>query len=52
MIETAENLEREYGIPIVNKRVSVTPVAQIAAAMDAALAKGHGHADYSIFVKR
>lgn len=25
---------------------------QIAAAMDAALAKGHGHADYSIFVKR
>ena len=32
LVETAENLEREYGIPIVNKRVSVTPVAQIAAA--------------------
>ncbi len=31
LVETAENLEREYGIPIVNKRVSVTPVAQIAA---------------------
>jgi uncharacterized protein (UPF0210 family) len=32
LVETAESLEREYGIPIVNKRVSVTPVAQIAAA--------------------
>ncbi|MDY4041655.1 MAG: PFL family protein [Collinsella sp.] len=32
LVETAEALEREYGIPIVNKRVSVTPVAQIAAA--------------------
>ena len=27
----AEDLEREYGIPIANKRVSVTPIAQIAA---------------------
>ena len=25
LVETAQNLEREYGIPIVNKRVSVTP---------------------------
>lgn len=32
LVETAESLEREYGIPIVNKRVSVTPVAQITAA--------------------
>ena len=32
LVETAESLEREYGIPIVNKRVSVTPVAMIAAA--------------------
>ena len=32
LVPTAEALEREYGIPIVNKRVSVTPVAQIAAA--------------------
>ena len=31
LVKTAESLEREYGIPIVNKRVSVTPVAQIAA---------------------
>ena len=32
LVETVEDLEREYGIPIVNKRISVTPVAQIAAA--------------------
>lgn len=32
LVPTAQALEREYGIPIVNKRVSVTPVAQIAAA--------------------
>ncbi len=32
LVPTAEALEREYGIPIVNKRVSVTPIAQIAAA--------------------
>ena len=32
LVETAEGLEREYGIPIVNKRVAVTPVAQIASA--------------------
>lgn len=32
LVPVAESLESEYGIPIVNKRVSVTPVAQIAAA--------------------
>ena len=32
LVPTATALEREYGIPIVNKRVSVTPIAQIAAA--------------------
>lgn len=31
LVETANALEREYGIPIANKRVSVTPIAQIAA---------------------
>jgi uncharacterized protein (UPF0210 family) len=31
LVGVAEQLEREYGIPIANKRVSVTPVAQIAA---------------------
>ena len=32
LVGVAEQLEAEYGIPIVNKRVSVTPIAQIAAA--------------------
>ncbi len=35
LVPTAEQLEREFGIPIVNKRVSVTPVAEICAAADA-----------------
>ena len=32
LVPVADALEREYGIPIANKRVSVTPIAQIAAA--------------------
>ena len=32
LVETGEQLEREYGIPIVNKRISVTPISLIAAA--------------------
>ena len=32
LVEVADELAREYGIPIANKRVSVTPIAQIAAA--------------------
>ncbi|MBR3312944.1 MAG: PFL family protein [Atopobiaceae bacterium] len=32
LVAVADDLEREYGIPIANKRVSVTPIAQIAAA--------------------
>ena len=31
LVEVAGQLAREYGIPIANKRVSVTPIAQIAA---------------------
>lgn len=31
LVSVAEDLEREYGIPIANKRISVTPIAQIAA---------------------
>ncbi|ERI06517.1 hypothetical protein HMPREF9069_00074 [Atopobium sp. oral taxon 810 str. F0209] len=31
LVPVAEQLEREYGIPIANKRVSVTPIAQVAA---------------------
>ncbi|MBN1320405.1 MAG: PFL family protein [Thermoleophilia bacterium] len=32
LMPLAQRLEREYGIPIVNKRIAVTPVAQLAAA--------------------
>ncbi len=32
LVPTAEQLSREYGIPIVNKRVSVTPVSLLTAA--------------------
>jgi uncharacterized protein (UPF0210 family) len=35
LVPVAEQIEREYGIPIVNKRISVTPIAQLAAATDA-----------------
>ena len=35
LVPTAEQLEREYGIPIVNKRISVTPIAEICAATNA-----------------
>ncbi len=33
LVPTAEQLEREYGIPIVNRRLSVTPIAQICGAV-------------------
>ncbi len=33
LVPTAEQLEREYGIPIVNKRISVTPIAELCAAL-------------------
>lgn len=32
LVKTGEDLEREYGIPIVNKRISVTPASLVAAA--------------------
>ena len=35
LVKTAEDLSREFGIPIVNKRVSVTPVSLITAAFPA-----------------
>ena len=32
LVKTGEQIEREYGIPIINKRISVTPIAMITAA--------------------
>jgi len=38
LVETGEAIAREYGIPVINKRISVTPVAIVAEAVsDAAL---------------
>ena len=34
LVPTAEQLEREFGIPIVNKRISVTPMALVAGASE------------------
>ncbi|AWX14292.1 PFL family protein [Mergibacter septicus] len=35
LVQTAKELSAKYGIPIVNQRISVTPIAQIAAATKA-----------------
>lgn len=32
LVATGESIEKKYGIPIVNKRISVTPIAQLAGA--------------------
>ncbi len=32
LVKTGEDIEREFGIPIVNKRISVTPMALVAGA--------------------
>ena len=34
LVKTGEDIEREFGIPIVNKRISVTPMALVAGACD------------------
>ncbi len=34
LVSTAENIDREFGIPIVNKRISVTPMAMVAEASE------------------
>lgn len=34
LVQTGEQIEREFGIPIVNKRISVTPIALVAAASE------------------
>ena len=33
LVPVAEQIEREYGVPIVNKRISVTPIAEVCAAV-------------------
>jgi len=35
LVAVGEDIEKEYGIPIINKRISVTPISLVAAASDA-----------------
>lgn len=35
LVKTAEDIQVEYGIPIINKRISVTPIAMVAESSDA-----------------
>ena len=35
LVKTGEDIERQYGIPIVNKRISVTPISMVAASTKA-----------------
>ena len=37
LVKTGEDIEREFGIPIVNKRISVTPMALVAGASECPL---------------
>lgn len=34
LVKTGEDIEREFGIPIINKRISVTPIALVAESSD------------------
>lgn len=43
LVRTGEDLEREYGIPIVNKRISVTPISIVA--------ESSNIEDYVVFAK-
>ena len=35
LVKTGEDIEKQYGIPIINKRISVTPIAIVSAASSA-----------------
>ncbi len=43
LVKTGEQIEAEFGIPIINKRISVTPIALVAQASDAS--------DYTMFAQ-
>lgn len=34
LVRVGEEIEKEYGIPIINKRISVTPIAMVSAACE------------------
>ncbi len=39
LVRTGEDIEKEYGVPIINKRISVTPIAMISASCDSSPVK-------------
>ena len=41
LVRTGEDIEAEFGIPIVNKRISVTPIAEICAAVPDTVTVSH-----------
>jgi len=43
LVKTGEDIERDFGIPIINKRISVTPIALVAESSD--------EKDYTLFAK-
>jgi hypothetical protein len=43
LVKVGDDISREFGVPIVNKRISVTPIAEIAASS--------GESDYTVFAK-
>ena len=43
LVQTGEDISREYGIPIINKRISVTPISMVAASS--------GATDYTVFAR-
>ena len=43
LVSVGDDIAREFGVPIVNKRISVTPIAEIAASS--------GLGDYTVFAK-
>ncbi|MBP1757321.1 MAG: hypothetical protein H6Q62_177 [Firmicutes bacterium] len=43
LVRTGEDISREFGIPIINKRVSVTPIAMVAASGDTT--------DYTVYAR-
>lgn len=34
LVKTGEDIEREFGVPIINKRISVTPISLVAGGSD------------------
>ena len=43
LVKTGENIERDFGIPIINKRISVTPIALVGESSD--------EENYAVFAK-